>query len=121
MSHKRVIPRDFFNESKLLKCLGAFVIAMERFKALSVEENDEPFEIQQSESGELYCSNYNFNLLNERIFLFTSYNSKDAYPMYARIATVDIQVFNEDGTFHDDFKSLFVKRNFVGTWNGEPA
>lgn len=23
--HKRVIPRDFFNESKLLKCLGKYM------------------------------------------------------------------------------------------------
>lgn len=37
MTYFRVIPRDFFNESKLLKCLGQFELwAIERRSILSL-------------------------------------------------------------------------------------
>lgn len=40
--HKRVIPRDFFNESKLLKCLGKLHLQL-----MHLQETERPFVIVQ--------------------------------------------------------------------------
>ena len=114
MKHQRVIPRDFFNESKLLKCLGNFVILSQHLspklvKYLEVEENGEPFDIRLTESGELYCSNYTFTFNQEPLFLFTMYNNKSLYPLSVRINNSDTDVFGEDKSFTDEFISLLEK------------
>lgn len=110
-SYERVIPRDFFNEGKLLKCMGRLALgALDRTTpegiTLDVEENGEPFDIDLSDSGELYVSNYPVTVNGYEAFFFTSYNSKRAYPFYCRIDETDYEVFNEDGTWNKDFMQL---------------
>lgn len=102
-SHYRVIPRDFFNESKLLKCLGAFTIEMEKYSTLTVEHEHKPFEIRQMESSELVCFNYRFFNGEDQLYMFIPYNSKNPYPLYASIDGQDINVFNNLGKFSAEF------------------
>jgi len=107
MKYKRVIPRDFFNNAKLLKCLGAFTLLVDEYaftrKLISIEENDEPFNIALTENGELFCANYTWYLKGEPLFLFTPYNSKAAYPLFCRIENSDYNVLNEHGKFDIEF------------------
>jgi hypothetical protein len=108
MSHTRVIPRDFFNEAKLLKCLGQFIIEADNY-ALTRENiefpgTSDPFEICMTDSGELYCRNYEFYMKKDgSLFLFTPYNSKEPYPLYWRILDNDISIFTDDGKFENEF------------------
>jgi len=69
MSYLRVIPRDLFNESKLLKCLGQVCLHIHDNRAgrLAMVESGaadgEQFEIDQNEfDGSLYVSNLQFRL-----------------------------------------------------------
>lgn len=105
MSYKRVVPRDFFNESKLLKCLGAFEIAVMNhmcngipIKTCLISESG--FEIKQDDSdGSLYCSNYVVSINDKELRLFTSYNDKSGYPLFAEYNGEIHQVFDDDGNF----------------------
>ena len=109
MNYKRVIPRDFFNEAKLLKCLGAFVICIEKNPELhfTVEEDGESFDIRfDGASLELYCANYTFSYKEQKLYLFTPYNSKGNYPLYCRGKFSDVSVFDDNGNFSDEFLEL---------------
>lgn len=108
MSHRRVIPRDFFNEAKLLKCLGQLQLAIIDNAVgglpLQVEFDDECFNVlQHSGSGALYCANYSVYLAGEEIHLFTPYNSKEAYPLIASYRGEEYYVFDEAGKFMPNF------------------
>lgn len=97
-TYKRVVPRDFFNESKLLKCLGQFQLVAENSKTLQVTFNNGPFEIQQDQSdGSLYCANYTVTLLGDVVTLVTTYNSKESYPLLATWRNETYYVFRENG------------------------
>jgi hypothetical protein len=100
MSHKRIIPRDFFNEAKLLNCLGHLQLLIENnaFKGMEVEFDHEPFRILQDDSdGSLYVSNYNLKINGQDVHLFIPYNTKDKFPLMARWHNEDYYVFSEDG------------------------
>lgn len=109
MSHYRVIPRDFFNEAKLLKCLGQLQLAIQENRVnglpLCVDFDGKPFKIAQLESGgSLCCLNYKVYLSNgERLVLFTPYNSKEAYPLIAEYRGEEYYVFDEKGSFMPNF------------------
>ncbi len=67
-NYQRVIPRDFFNESKLLKCMGFLALKIHECKIpnnidIKIEENDEPFDIQLTVDGSLTIINYPVMLL----------------------------------------------------------
>jgi hypothetical protein len=111
-SYARVIPRDFFNEAKLLKCLGRLsLLILDNKKRISeyvVEEFDnEPFEIMQTEDGDIYVSNYSLFIKSTEIeiYLFTYLNSKENYPLYfVNEYRGDQQyVFDEEGNFTKEF------------------
>lgn len=114
MSHKRVIPRDFFNEAKLLKCLGRFQLLtghdvnklpreFDRSK-LVIEFDHEPFWIRQRDSdGALFVSNYNVFLDNDRLSLYVPYNSKETWPLFAEYHDGTYYVFDEEGNFMPNF------------------
>lgn len=122
MSYTRVIPRDFFNESKLLKCLGHFEIMTET--KLNLEKNllneNEGFQICQDEStGYLFCANYEVILRKNKqeyqIELFTIYNSKEAYPLLYKINHEEEQrVFDALGELTPQFLEII-------SWHKQPA
>lgn len=87
MIYKRIIPRDFFNESKLLKCLGRLSLNILECKTNDItlveEFDNECFDIYLDENnGYLYVLNYKVYYEDEEIFLYTPYNSKENYPLY---------------------------------------
>lgn len=113
MSYTRVIPRDFFNESKLLKCLGQLSLKIHDCKLpkgieIEIEETDKPFIIELEENlGLLYVSNYEICVNNYIIFFGTTYNSKDNYPLIAYTEYEEFRVFDEKGDFTDEFINKF--------------
>lgn len=110
-SYERVVPRDFFNEGKLLKCMGRLALSILDCNVpdglnIDIEENGEPFDIDLNDSGELYVSNYPVTVNGADAFFFTSYNSKRAYPFYCRINDTDYEVFTDEGLWHPDMIAL---------------
>jgi hypothetical protein len=100
--YNRVIPRDFFNESKLLKCLGQFELAVVDRQCAGLDIKTEllgnDFQIDQNSSdGSLYCANYKASLEDESIHLSIPYNSKDAYPLLAEFRGEIYYVFDSKG------------------------
>lgn len=83
-NYTRVIPRDLFNEAKLLKCLGKLCILAESTPGLTVTHDGEPFDIWQDESsGGLFCLNVKVEVLNggglQHCWL--PYNSREDWPL----------------------------------------
>lgn len=111
MSYIRVIPRDFFNESKLLKCLGKLSLNIldnkDHVKKYLTEQFDnvDSFNIQQDESsGDIYCINYNlFNELGDEILLSSLLNSKLNWPLLFETDSIKELVFQDDGEFSQEF------------------
>jgi hypothetical protein len=111
MSYHRIIPRDLFNEAKLLKCLGQLSLYIldyaPRGLALDHENPEDGFRIEQNEdSGALYCSNLECLCAGRLIGLQSAYNSKDAYPLNFILDDEDGRVFDEDGKLSKEFKAL---------------
>jgi hypothetical protein len=114
MSYRKVVPRDLFNESKLLKCLGkvSVMILDGNFSpyglkdAFDDEQSDRFLIDLDGESALLYCSNYHvFDKNGVEIELGSRYNSKDPWPLefIDRENYVQGEVFNDDGTVTDEF------------------
>lgn len=111
MSYPRVIPRDLFNEAKLLKCLGQLAllihdgVGVPRGLTLKHDEEAETgFQIEQDDStGALYCANIALYCGGRFIGLRAPYNSKDAFPLLFILDDDEGAVFNDDGTFSEEF------------------
>lgn len=104
--YQRVIPRDLFNEAKLLKSIGRLVLLILDGKALNgmtYEHDGEPFEVGLLDEGSLNIKNIHFNMADQRLFFKTTYNSKAAYPLYCEWDYVDYLVFDEDGEYAQEF------------------
>lgn len=125
MSYQRVLPRDLFNESKLLKCMGRVSLLIhasasppdcvvgkfynpsrprEKFGLwLDHDDPESGFIIAQNQDdGHLYV--VNLTLRNhdsgEAIHLFTAYNSKDPYPLFFEGEAGDIlSALDDNGDF----------------------
>lgn len=122
MTYKRVLPRDLFNEAKLLKCLGAFCIAAEEYPAIQVDYTDTHCECfdcgaqfagfgvnQDPSDGSLYAEQVSVTINGHAINLSTVYNSKGAYPMYATDGTETVEVFTGTGNFSEAFEAMIVR------------
>jgi hypothetical protein len=114
----RVIPRDLFNEAKLLKCLGNIYIQAEYQPPGTVEihffdHTDKGFDVCQNPAdGMLYSNNISVRVHGLFVHVMTNYNSKDPWPLYAYItldASEPIQVFNGEGIFTDEFLAIGAK------------
>lgn len=104
----RVIPRDFFNEAKLLKCLGAFEISVLEGQAnrlgITTDYDGQPFEICQNKAdGSIYVANYHVFLQGEMIFLSTPLNSREPWPLIAEFKNEIYFVFDSDGNWMPNF------------------
>lgn len=107
--YQRVLPRDLFNEAKLLKCMGHLVLLIMGCKTpvtmgYGDEGCDEGFEIGLLEEGSLTIKNLPVSIRG-KVFLFkTTYNSRANYPLYVQDKNYcDYLVFNEQGEFSEDF------------------
>ena len=112
-AYTRVLPRDLFNESKLLKCLGQLsLLAHDGHVPLDVThiyvtDIGKGFDIRQYDhDGSLYCRNLHFYTKKRRrcLLLTASLNSREPYPLlFVRDAWVEDAVFHDDGTLTDEF------------------
>ncbi|MGL5921954.1 hypothetical protein [Chroococcidiopsis sp.] len=106
MTYVRVVPRDFFNEAKLLNCLGKLSIAIldgnTNGYELREEFDNNPFEIDQSIDGSLYVTNYQIYLQgnDDPLDLYIPVNCKDRrYPLMLIYRDEYLEVLDEDGNF----------------------
>lgn len=132
MGYSRVLPRDLFNEAKLLKCLGQLFLAYHDGKFV----HEVAFEHTDAESGfviardddnnELYCQNLQFFVKTKsttdpqrEVSLQSPYNSKSPYPLVAHCNVYEspVPVFKDDGTFDDDFVAAIAE---IATTTPEP-
>ena len=109
-SYRRVLPRDLFNEAKLLKCLGQLSLMIHDGKCeLRVEHSDElwpGFVISQDESdGGIEVVNLVFSTPNgTELRLKTGLNARESYPLFCELPDGDeLEVFTEDGTLRQEF------------------
>ena len=108
MSHKRIIPRDFFNESKLLKCLGRLELTINHTGPnplkLRSEHDGEPFDIVQDPSdASLSVANYKVFFGDTELKFFTPYNAKSNYPLFIEWKGETYHALSEDGEPLMDF------------------
>lgn len=101
MSYIRVLPRDAFNEAKLLKCIGKLTLLIEdrMLPGWTYEYDGEPFAIEQDQNdGSIFVSNIEFLKSGIPIHLATPLNSRSSWPLQASGAGHDGDyVFSEDG------------------------
>ena len=110
----RVLPRDLFNEGKLLKCIGKISLhihdANKTLRGLKFEHDGSFFMVCQSEQdGSLSLANITFKLGDKELYLYTKYNSREDWPLFASFNednTDEVNVFDLFGNFHDDFLTL---------------
>lgn len=108
INYIRVLPRDLFNEAKLLKCLGLLI--------LKIEDNDTPlfsrlqyhhtehFIIGLMDEGSLTCTNLTIWVKGKMSLFKTTYNSKENYPLFLQSEDFqDIRVFDEAGNWDQEF------------------
>lgn len=113
--YQRVIPRDFFNEAILLKCMGQLAL-----KILDCQlpdgmkivinpngEHYEPFDIHRTDAGYLHVNNYPVFVNGAFVFFGTMVNSRSPYPLICFTSDLEeIAVFDDSGNFTDEFASL---------------
>ncbi len=113
-TYDRVLPRDLFNEAKLLKCMGQLALLIHEGKGRKWKLNMEHITDQPEESGFVICQNlatgglYVDNLClqfrGSDIPVECDYNSKRPYPLVVMHPTCLCDVFDDDGTFSQAFK-----------------
>lgn len=103
MSYVRVLPRDAFNEAKLLKCVAKLTLLIEDrmnvMKGWAYSYDGAPFDIQQDESdGSIEVANIEFLKDGKIVHVFTPINSKRPWPACALGAGYDFDaLFDDDG------------------------
>lgn len=123
MGYCRVIPRDLFNEAKLLKCMGRLSLLIHdqdiRLSGiLNINHEDERsgFKIEQNEDdGSIYVSNLHvFDNNGTNIYLSTALNGRSNYPL---LFTYDCGfgekhdfVFDDNGDFTREFLDAIKQR-----------
>lgn len=109
MNYQRVIPRDFFNEAKLLKCMGRLALKIVDNKLpegvnIEIEESGEAFKIiQDAGDGSISVVNYPVTVNGKLVPFYTGLNSKEIYPLTCTIDEVEYTVFDYMGEFEPEF------------------
>ena len=108
--YKRVLPRDLFNESDLLKCLGRIALLIEDGFApeglqLTNRKPMSGFPIDMhAHDGSIFCPDM---LLSNRhgvsSVVLRPHNSRDPYPVLIEWSDEEIEVFDDDGAFTEEF------------------
>src|SRR6478735_4525139 len=111
-NYNRVIPRDFFNEAKLLKCMGNLAVKILDFQIpeginIVIEDSGDPFHIVLTDDGSLMVSNYNVTVNGEDVIMKSTYNSKENFPFFCEIDDEEYKVFTDQGEFDKEFIERF--------------
>lgn len=112
--YRRVIPRDLFNESALLRDLGKLWILLDEtsgHNAQFVQEDVDMFDISQDPaSGNIRVKNLEFTINGELYLLERPLNSREPHPlMIMRMGDPDydlLDVFTDEGRLSDEMKDL---------------
>ena len=117
-SYKRVLPRDLFRESLLLKCLGKLCLLIEdgELSGLYYEHvrTDSTFKVGCQESdGGLICHNIKFFRTSDKRYIpiFTGLaRPGEHWPLLCTtFDEEEIEVFDNDGNITDDFKEFICQ------------
>ena len=115
MKYIRVIPRDLFNEAKLLKCIGRLCLLIHDNENMpfcaKLHHNGEPFDIILLEEGALTISNLKIEINGNFITFQTTYNSKRTYPLEAALGYERSPVFDDNGEFDEEFIEFLATIN----------
>lgn len=105
--YERVIPRDLFNEAKLLKCMGHLSVKiLDNATPVNMEcipSESEPFIIGLMDEGSLTITNMSVLIRGKQYRFKTTYNSKAIYPLYVDYQDCDYLVFDEFGNWDKEF------------------
>ena len=111
--YQRVIPRDLFNEAKFLKCLGRIALLIHDGRdqhnnstpqSLRIDFDNQAFQIEQDAgSGALFCRNLVVFAGEHKVEIVHPYNSKENYPVIFEGDEDEGDVFNDDGSFTQEF------------------
>lgn len=102
----RVIPRDLFNEAKLLKCIGRLCLLIhDRLTPVEMSFDDgiEKFEIGLMDDGHLAVANLPIFIMGWPYRFKTQYNSKSNYPLLVEYNYCEHRVFDEAGEWDQEF------------------
>ena len=112
--YQRIIPRDLFNESKLLQQIGKLCLAIHDndIQGIEFEHDGSPFTVNLTENGFLYVENIGFRLtkIEESVSFFASYNSRIANPLLYEIDGIEGDVFDDEGNFTRIFRTSLERR-----------
>ena len=101
-NYKRVLPRDAFNEAKLLKCVGKLTLMIEdgMLPAWHYHYDGDAFNIVQDESdGSISIGNITFWRNKKQVHVMTGLNSKENWPALMRDGDDDYYIFDEKGNY----------------------
>lgn len=107
----RVIPRDLFNESKLLKSLGQVALLIHDGQApdglgfIHSNENYPGFNVGQDQStGDLSVTNLRLCYRSTEIGVSSRYNSRSPYPLSCTDEAADYcDILDDNGRFASGF------------------
>lgn len=108
-NYPRVLPRDLFNESKLLKCLGRIVMFIEDGMAPKnlvygyTGSNTDPFMVGLVDDGHLKLLGLHFSCSHALLEMKIAYNTKGVWPLLCDYEDVEYKVFTEDGILTQEF------------------
>lgn len=112
MNYDRTIPRDLFNEAKLLKGLGFLILHIHDGVSpdgLTFEQPppESEFDIRHDRAyGDLFVFNVRVQLHGESLYLFHPYNENEGLTLSYRHNGESGYVFEDPETFTDSFISL---------------
>ena len=114
--YHRVVPRDLFNESKLLKCLGQLVIEGGKWPnpGVEIEHDGAAFDIRQDlADGSIYVANIGVMIEGEPFAAWTGLNAREPYPLYVSCLTKCrddvLAVFDDNGKMTVDFLRAILR------------
>ena len=115
-NYDRVIPRDLFNEAKLLKCIGQLCLMIHNNTvpvemSFEREEDGSPFEIGLTDDGSLTIVNLTIFIKNVPCAFHTTHNSKSNFPLYLEHDRAEYLVFDDNGKFDKEFIDICNKIN----------
>lgn len=106
--YTRIIPRDLFNEAKLLKCMGRLILKIHEKKTpceMRFEHDGSQFQIVLNDAGDLQVANVIVYIKGTSYSFHTTYNSKSNYPLFVwdHDDMAETEVFDENGEFTQEF------------------
>lgn len=113
-NYSRVMPRDLFNESKLLKCLGKILILADTTECYSItyEWDGEPWRVGRADHGnEWECMNIQWQVNGKPCRIFVTQNITDTWGCYLETDEREYDVFEvnakgEVNSFSEELLSL---------------